>query len=140
MVSSCDLATAFIPVNTQLSWHKTKGTPRYVWDVGYVVIHNGTGTEWSPIRPVIIQVLNKIGRARSMMTNMITDRIGRQEVLLPINHNHFNFRKSKYIKSKYLQWRQRLLFKILPFWKFPSFSWDKWLLLWLLWSFLWLVD
>ena len=26
---------------------------------------------------------------------MITDRIGRQEVLLPINHDHFNYRKKQ---------------------------------------------
>ena len=26
---------------------------------------------------------------------MITDRIGRHKVLLPINHNHYNFRKKK---------------------------------------------
>ena len=26
---------------------------------------------------------------------MITDRIGRKEVLLPINHNRFNFRKQQ---------------------------------------------
>ena len=30
------------------------------------------------------------------ITSMITDRIGRQEILLPINHNHFNFRKNQY--------------------------------------------
>ena len=29
------------------------------------------------------------------ITNMIMDRIGRQEILLPINHDHFNFRKKK---------------------------------------------
>ena len=49
-------------------------------------------TEWSPIRSVIIRVINKIGRPRSgspicLITSMITDRIGRHEVLLPINHN-----------------------------------------------------
>ena len=27
------------------------------------------------------------------ITSMIADRIGRQEVLLPINHNRYNFRK-----------------------------------------------
>ena len=26
------------------------------------------------------------------ITRMITDRIGQNEVLLPINHNHYNFR------------------------------------------------
>ena len=28
-------------------------------------IHNGNRTEWSPIRSVIIRVINKIGRPRS---------------------------------------------------------------------------
>ena len=47
-------------------------------------------TEWSPIRSVFI---NKIGRPRSgspicLITSMITDRIGRHDVLLPINHNY----------------------------------------------------
>ena len=30
-----------------------------------------------------------------LMTSMITDRIGRHEVPLPINHNHYNFQKNK---------------------------------------------
>ena len=52
----------------------------------------GNRTDWSPIRSVIIRVINKIGRPRSgspicLITSMITDRIGRHEVLLPINHN-----------------------------------------------------
>ena len=56
------------------------------------LICNGNRTEWSPIRSVIIRVINKIGRPRSgspicLITSMITDRIGRHEVLLPINHN-----------------------------------------------------
>ena len=55
-------------------------------------ISNGNRTEWSPIWSVIIRVINKIGRPRSgspicLITSMITDRIGRHEVLLPINHN-----------------------------------------------------
>ena len=53
---------------------------------------NVNRTEWSPIRSVIIRVINKIGRPRSgspicLIMSMITDRIGRHEVLLPINHN-----------------------------------------------------
>ena len=41
---------------------------------------------------------NKIGRPRSwspifFVTSMITDRIGRHEVLLPINHKNYNFRE-----------------------------------------------
>ena len=55
-------------------------------------VSNGNRTEWSPIRSAIIRVINKIGRPRSgspicLITSMITDRIGRHEVLLPINHN-----------------------------------------------------
>ena len=30
-----------------------------------------------------------------LITNISTDGIGRHEVLLPINHNHYNFRKAK---------------------------------------------
>ena len=57
-----------------------------------IIISNGNRTEWSPIRSVIIRVINKIGRPRSgslicLITSMITDRIGQHEVLLPINHN-----------------------------------------------------
>ena len=56
-------------------------------------ISNGNRTEGSPIRSVIIRVINKTGRPRSgspicLITSMITDRIGRHEVLLPINHNY----------------------------------------------------
>ena len=57
-------------------------------------ISNGNRTEWSPIRSVTIRVINKIGRPRSgsdglicLITSMITDRIGRHEVLLPVNYN-----------------------------------------------------
>ena len=57
-----------------------------------IVMSNGNRTEWGPIWSVIIRVINKIGRPRSgspicLITSMITDRIGRHEVLLPINHN-----------------------------------------------------
>ena len=71
-----------------------------VWEqhipLKYFVVPNsvltGNRTEWSPIRSVIIRVINKIGRPRSrspicLIMSMITDRIGRHEVLLPINHN-----------------------------------------------------
>ena len=58
-----------------------------------VRIYNGNRTEWSPILSVIIRVINKIGRPRSgspvcLITSMITDRTGRHEVMLPINHNY----------------------------------------------------
>ena len=57
-----------------------------------IVMSNGNRTEWGPIWSVIIRVINKIGRPRSgspicLITSMITDRIGRHEILLPINHN-----------------------------------------------------
>ena len=53
---------------------------------------NGNRTEWSPIRSVIIRVMNKIGRPRSgspicLITSMITDQIGLHSVLLPISRN-----------------------------------------------------
>ena len=80
----------------------------------YGIISNGNRTEWSSIRSVIIRVINKIGRLRSgspicLITSMITDRIGRHEVLLPINYN-FNkicdmigyFFKSKHKKFEIL--------------------------------------
>ena len=64
------------------------------------MINNGNRTEWSPIRSVTIQVINKIGRPRSgspicLITSVITDRIGRQEVLLPIKHIYNNIRERK---------------------------------------------
>ena len=46
----------------------------------FIIISNGNRTEWSPIRSVIIRVI-------CLITSMIADRIGRHEVLLPINHN-----------------------------------------------------
>ena len=52
-----------------------------------ISVSNGNRTEWSPIRSVIIQVITK--------SSVITDRIGRHEVLLPINHQNYNFREKK---------------------------------------------
>ena len=65
-------------------------------------IHNGNRTEWSPIRSVIIRVINKIRRPHSrnlicLITSMITDQIGQHKVLLPINHKHYNFQENKCI-------------------------------------------
>ena len=58
-----------------------------------LLIYNGNRTEWSPIRSVIIRVNNKIRRLHSgslicLIMSMISDQIGRHEVLLPINHNY----------------------------------------------------
>ena len=58
------------------------------------MISNGNRTELGPIWSVIIRVMNKIGLPRSrspiyLITSIITDRIRRQEVLLPFNH-HLN--------------------------------------------------
>ena len=50
----------------------------YVW----------TGPEWSPIRSVIM-VINKIrGSPTCFIMSMITNRIGQDEVRLPIHHNY----------------------------------------------------
>ena len=53
-------------------------------------VYNGNRTEWSPIRSVIIWVIDRIvhGRPICLITSMITDRIGPNEVLLQINHNY----------------------------------------------------
>ena len=48
---------------------------------------------------IILRVIEKIGRPRSYqsrdlsITSMMTDRIRHHKVLLPINHNHYNFEK-----------------------------------------------
>ena len=57
------------------------------------------------------------------ITRMITDRIGRHEFLLPINHNHYKFRKKK------KTFRTNIFFK---FGNFQFFFQGKWsLLVWL---------
>ena len=56
--------------------------------------------EWSPIRSVITRVITKsddrAAGVRFFITSMITDLIGRHEVLLPINHKNYTFREKKY--------------------------------------------
>ena len=50
---------------------------------------NGNSTEWSPIQYGMIRVITKSDvRAAGVrfITSVITDRIGRHEVLSPINH------------------------------------------------------
>ena len=64
------------------------------------IVYNGKRSEWSPIRSVIIRVINKIRICliTSVITARgpgITDRIGRHEVLLSINRNRYNFRENK---------------------------------------------
>ena len=66
------------------------------------LIHNCNRTEWSPIRSVIIWVMYKIGRPRSgrpicLITSVITERLGQHELLLPINHNRYNFQENECI-------------------------------------------
>ena len=68
---------------------------------GRKAISDSNRTKWSSIRSVIIRVIDKIGRPRNgspiLTASIITDRIGRHEVLLPINYNHYNFRENKCI-------------------------------------------
>ena len=66
---------------------------------------------------------------------MITDRIGRLEVLLPNNHNYYNFRKKKqkHLGQTSLVETMSKIKKILHFGNSPVFLFqDKYLLLWLL--------
>ena len=81
------------------------------------VIYNGKRTECSPIRSVVIRVINKVQRPRSrspicLITSMITDRIGRHKVLLPINHN---YNKGcdvvRYSESVCSQWKKKKTIK-----------------------------
>ena len=62
------------------------------------MISDDNRTEWSPIRSVIIRVITTSDDPAAgvwFITSMITDRIGRHEVLLPINHKNYNFREKK---------------------------------------------
>ena len=70
------------------------------------LISNGNRTEWSPIRSVIIRGITKwddrAAGVRFVYREYYYRRIGRHEVLLPINKNYNNtkVRKGKiYIKS-----------------------------------------
>ena len=67
--------------------------------MGFVLVVVNYRTEWSPIRSVIIRVKTKsddlAAEIRVVITNMITDRVGRHEVLLPINHKNYNFGEKK---------------------------------------------
>ena len=93
--------------------------------------YNGNRTEG------VRRVINKIDLS---ITSMITDRVGRHGVLLPINHNRYNFREKIHLgqtspagtmsKITFLYFRKKTQF----------FFQNKWLLLWLFWSILWLVD
>ena len=72
------------------------------WRVSW--ISNDNRTEWSPIRSVVIRVINKIWRPRSgspicLITSMITDRIGRHDVLLRINHNLKFLKKGSFLNQ-----------------------------------------
>ena len=67
-----------------------------------LLVHNGNRTEWSPIRSVIIWVMDKIGWPRSgrpicLITSMITERLGQHELLSPINHDRYNFQENECI-------------------------------------------
>ena len=74
------------------------------------VIGNDNRTEWSPIRSVIIRVITNRTTAQResdlFVTSMITDRIGRHEVLLPINHKNYNFREK--MNSQVIKERENL--------------------------------
>ena len=62
-------------------------------------INIGNESKWSSFRSAIIRMIKKTGRPLSYqsrdlsVTNIIIDRIGHHKVLLPINHNHYNFGK-----------------------------------------------
>ena len=55
--------------------------------------NNGNMSERSQIRSVVIR--ENRGSPICLITGMFTDRIGQHEVLLPINHSRYSFRKNK---------------------------------------------
>ena len=73
-----------------------------------------------------------INKSDSSYTRMIPEQIGRQEVLLPINHNHYNFRdKIKQMYSLFFcerafntnypaKIRENPMLQIRPLWKTES--------------------
>ena len=46
---------------------------------GFWLIDNANRTEWSPIRSVIIQVIDEIAGVQFVKTSIITDRNGRHD-------------------------------------------------------------
>ena len=57
------------------------------------MIYNGNRTKWSPIRSVIIQVINKI---RQLVNHENYNRQNwKTKIMLPINHNLHNFQKQQ---------------------------------------------
>lgn len=57
-------------------------------------IYNGNWTEWSP-NGVFDQSQFRFAVIDFFITLMITDQNGRHDVLLPIDHNHYNFREEQ---------------------------------------------
>ena len=79
--------------HTDHSWLQGLNNPT---DFLTCLVNNGNRTEQSPIRSVIIRVINKITRQHGgspicLIVSKITDRIGWHKVLLPINHNYTKF-------------------------------------------------
>ena len=92
-------------------------------------IYNGNRTEWSLIPSVVIlHMINKLRQKRRdqlvnlMIINMIRERIGREEVLLPININCYNFRKQQiHLGQISLVETMSKVKNMSPFWKFLIF-------------------
>ena len=50
-----------------------------------------------------VQFAIVINKSDSCFNRMIPDQIGLHEVLLPINHNHYNFREKKQMHSFFVK-------------------------------------
>ena len=86
----------------------------------WMAIYNyNNRTKWSSIWSVIICVINKI------TIWLPVDRIEWQEVLLPINHNDFNFQKKiyRYLKQISPVETMSLVKNSSIFWNSPVFLW-----------------
>ena len=68
----------YITTNT-MQWYMYVYLKLYMSSLELILINNGNRTEWSPIRSVIIRVINKISRPRSgspicLIMSMIADQ------------------------------------------------------------------
>ena len=77
------------------------------------LVYNGNRTEWSPVRSVIVRVINKTGQPRFVYHEYDYRLNWRQEVMLPIYHYHYNFRKTKKCNLKKIAFNCNFSFIIL---------------------------
>ena len=117
----------------------------FFWFTNCIAISNDNRGEWSPIRSVLIRVINKTGRPRSssliceslvwLQTELNETKSCYQLIIAVIISEKTNIFRAN-ISGGDNVWRVKYRY----FGNSPVFFQNKWLLLWLLWSILWLMD